>query len=226
LWLILFLGLMGAGVLAAIYKYRLKQPQKPRFLRLSLFATGWFFIAAVPAMINFPGQILIFATIVGIFVQIPARIRRQGKKEDRRFELPVLKMLLPAYAVYLLLLAVWPTTLSLEQWRFSINFEALVFNERIVFIFRFIEFVAAFTLLGYMIAEMRGRKNEAVETTLVRTFFIAVAAAIFTEVLKTYPALTSINILSIVIIISASIYGAVIYRLQLSSIERMSPFTQ
>jgi hypothetical protein len=182
---------------------------------------GWFFIAAVPAMINFPGQILMFGTIVGIFVQLPARIRRRARKGERRFELPALKMLLPAYAVYLLLLAVWPTTLSLEQWRFNINFEELVFNERIVFIFRFIEYVAAFTLFGYMIAEMRGRKNEAVEQTLGWTFFIAVAAAIFVEVLKTYPALNSINILSITVIISACLYGAAIYRLQLSAIERL-----
>jgi VanZ family protein len=129
-----------------------------------------------------------------------------------------LKMLFPVYAVYLPLISVWPTTPPLEQWQFNIRFEELAFNERIVFIFRFIEYVAAFTLLGYMIAEMRGRKNETLEKTLGLTFFIAVAAAIFTEVLKTYPAFSGINILSIIIIISACIYGAVIYRLQFFSI--------
>jgi len=51
----------------------------------------------------------------------------------------VLKRLLPLYAVYLLLPAVWPTTLPLEEWQVAINFEELAFNDRIVFIFRFFE---------------------------------------------------------------------------------------
>jgi uncharacterized membrane protein len=72
-----------------------------------------------------------------------------------------------------------------------------------------------------MIAEMRGRKNERMEKTLGWTFFIAAGSAIFIEALKTYPAINNINVLSVLIIISAGIYGAVIYRLQLSAIERM-----
>lgn len=222
LWLILLLGLMGGGVLSSIYKSRFKQVRGISFNKLSLFAMGWFFTAAVPAMINFPKQIFIFGILVGIFVQIPARIFRRAKNEERRFELPALKKLLPLYAVYLMLLAAWPTTLPLEHWQFNINFEELAFSERIVFIFRFIEYIAAFTLLGNMIAEMRGRKNESMEKTLGWTFLIAVAAAILIELLKTYPATSSLNILSIIIITSASIYGAVTYRLQLSAIQRLS----
>lgn len=224
LWLMLLLGLMGGGVLSAIYRFRFKQPQGPSFYKLSLFTMGWFFTASIPAMINFPKQIFLFGIFIGIFVQIPARIAGRTQKEERRFELPALKLLLPVYAVYLLLLAAWPTTLPLEQWRFSINFEELVFNERIVFIFRFIEYVASFTLLGYMIAEMRGRKNESTEKTLGWTLSIAFVAAIVIEMLKTYPAISSFNILSIIIITSASIYGAVAYRLQLSAIEHLGPF--
>jgi glycopeptide antibiotics resistance protein len=225
LWLMLLLGLMGGGVLSAIYRFRFKQPQGPSFYKLSFFAMAWFLIASIPAMINFPKEMSLCGIFIGIFVQIPARIPGRTEKDERRFELPTLKLLLPVYAVYLLLLAAWPTTLPLEQWRFGINFEELVFNEKIVFIFRFIEYVAAFTLLGYMIAEMRGRKNESTERTLVWTLFIATIAAIFIEMLKTYPAIRSFSILSIIIIASASIYGAVTYRLQLSSIERLDPFT-
>jgi uncharacterized membrane protein len=123
--------------------------------------------------------------------------------------------------IYLLLIGAWPTTIPAGEWRFNIIFQELVFKERIVFTFRFIEFIAAFTLLGYMIAEMRDRKNEAVDKTLRWTFFIAAGSAVFIEALKAYPALNSINILSISIIILACLYGAVIYRLQLSSIIRL-----
>ena len=73
-----------------------------------------------------------------------------------------------------------------------------------------------------MTAEMRGRKNERTETTLGWIFLIAAVSATIIEIAKVYPALSSISILSVVIIISASIYGAVIYRLQLSAIERLT----
>ena len=82
------------------------------------------------------------------------------RKKDRRFELLTLKMVLPIYFVYLFFLIFWPTTLPIGEWQARIDFQGLTLHERIVFIFRFIEFIAAFTLFGYMIAEMRGRKNE------------------------------------------------------------------
>lgn len=217
--LLFFLALLGVGVLLWIYKSRFRPAQGLSPNKLSLFAMGWFFTAAIPAMFNFPRQILAFGILIGLLVQIPARRARKAKPAERRFELPALKLLLPLYAVYLLLLAVWPTTLPIERWQFNINFEQLAFNEKIVFIFRFAENIAAFTLLGYMVAEMRGRKNEAAEKTLGWTFFISIAAAIFIQVLKTYPALNRISILPIIIITAASLYGAVIYRLQLSAIE-------
>lgn len=222
LWLLLLLGMLGGGVLSAIYRFRFKPAGGLlSATKFSILAAGWFFTAAIPAMINFPKQILIFGLLIGIFAQIAAWLTRKTINEERRFELLALKRLLPLYAIYLLLLTAWPTTLPPQQWQFTINFEEFAFNERIAFIFRFVEHVAAFTLLGYMIAAMRGRKNESTEKTLGWTLFIAVAAAIFIEVLKTYPALNGINILAVIIITAASLYGAVIYRLQLAAIERL-----
>ena len=145
-----------------------------------------------------------------------------GKVGEKRFEISTLKKLLPIYIIYLIVLAVWPATITAGEWQHNIIYEELVFEERIVFTFRFVEFIAAFTLLGYIIAEMRGRKNEAAEATLGWTFLIAVGSAIFIEVAKNYPSLNNISILSIVIITCASIYGAVIYRLHLSAIKRLT----
>ena len=66
----------------------------------------------------------------------------------------------PLYGVYLLLLSVWPTTLPLAEWPNDLDYTRLTEAQRIVFTARFIEVIAAFTLLGYMVAGMRGRKDE------------------------------------------------------------------
>ncbi len=220
-WLMVLLGLFGGGVLFAVYFYRLKNDSGVGPNQLSGLAVAWVFIGALPMITRYPLRVIVFGAVLGAVSQLLARVLKAGAGTERRFELPTLKRLFPLYLIYLLLVAAWPTTISLNEWQVFIDFQALTSGERIVFTFRFIELIAAFTLLGYMIAEMRGRKNESMEKTLCWTFFIAVGTAIFIEMIKTYPAINSINILPISIITAASIYGAVIYRLQLSAIRRL-----
>ena len=221
-WFLLLLGIIGAGLICSVYVNRFKHTGTFGYTKLSVFVFCWFFISALPLLINFPLKIVYFGIVIIFIVQILARLAGNGAAREKRFEIPTIKKLLPIYIIYLLLLAFWPTTITAGEWQNRVIFEELIFEERIVLIFRFVEFIAAFTLLGYIIAEMRGRKNETVEKTLGWTFFITAVAAIFIEIIKTYPALNNLNVLSIIIIISASIYGAVIYRLQLSAIERLN----
>ena len=221
LWLLLLLGMMGAGVMGAIYVNRFKHSGTIGYAKLAVFTMCWFVFCTLPVLINFPLTIVFFGIVIVFIIQIFVRLV-DGKTHEKRFEIPTLKKLLPIYVIYLLLLAPWPTTIRAGEWQYNIIFEELAFAERIVFTFRFVEFIAAFTLLGYIIAEMRGRKDDRVENTLGWTFLIAAGSAIFIEIIKNYPAITNFNFLSIIVIISASIYGAVIYRLQLSAIERLN----
>jgi hypothetical protein len=215
----LILGLFGCGVLSSIYNYHLKTTGIISVNRFSLFVVVWFFIGIGPFMINFP----IPATILGIFVwlvfQIIVRLPLKTDSGDKRFELPTLKRYLSLYVIYLLLLGVFHAAIPAANWPLAQGVQRLIYDEHIMLAFRLVEFITAFTLLGYVIAEMRGRKNEALETTLCWTFFIAAGSAVLIEIIKTYPALSNINVASIIIIISAAIYGAVIYRLHLSAIE-------
>ncbi|MGD9228718.1 MAG: VanZ family protein [Desulfobacterales bacterium] len=222
LWLLLLLAIMGSGIIGFIYVNRFKHAGTIGYTKLAVFTLCWFVFCSLPVMISFPLKIAYFGISIVFAVQIFVRLIGDGKPREKRFEIPTIKKLMPIYIIYLLLLAVWPTTITADEWQYNIIFEELAYKERIVLTFRFVEFVSAFTVLGYMIAEMRGRKNESVETTLGWTFFIAAGSAIIIEIVKAYPALSGISILSIVIITSASIYGAVIYRLQLSAIERLN----
>ena len=222
LWLLFLLGIIGAGLICSVYINRFKHAGNIGYTKLSFFTMCWFVLCSLPVLAQFPLQIAIFGFAVVIIGQILARLFKKRDTNEKRFEIPTLKRLLPVYMIYLLLLAAWPTTISIGEWQHNIIFKELLFKERIVFTFRFVEFIAAFTLLGYMTAEMRGRKNERTETTLGWTFLIAAVSATIIEIAKIYPALSSISVLSIGIIISASIYGAVIYRLQLSAIERLT----
>ncbi len=146
---------------------------------------------------------------------------KAGARTERRFELPTLKRLLPLYVIYLLLVAAWPTTIPLNEWQVFIDFQEFTSRERIVFIFRFIELIAAFTLWGYMIAEMRGRKNESAGKTYVWVLIAALVTSIIIIILKGLSDLIALDLIETGLISAASLYGAVIYRLQLSAIRSL-----
>jgi len=94
-------------------------------------------------------------------------------------------------------------------------------SEKIVFTFRFIELIAAFTLFGYMVAEMRGRKKESLTTILAWIFFITLICSVVIEMARGYPPLLASNILEILFMTAAGVYGEMIYRLQLTAIQHL-----
>ena len=172
-------------------------------------------------MVRYPLRIIFFGAVLGAVSQLLAKVLKAGERTERRFELPTLKRLFPLYLIYLLLVAAWPTTVPLNEWQVLIDFQALTLDERIVFTFRFIELIAAFTLLGYMIAEMRGRKKAAAGNTIVWVLITVLAASVVIIMLKGFPALNYFSLIEIALISAASVYGAVIYRLQLSAIQHL-----
>jgi glycopeptide antibiotics resistance protein len=221
LWLMLLLGLFGSGILVSVYIHRLRNNGEPALNKLSLFAVTWFIVASLPILINFPIEIVSFGIIIGILVQIPARFPVRKLMDERRFELTTLKILLPLYVIYVILLAVWPTTLPFQDWQFKINFQELTFNARIVFTFRFIERVAAFTLFGYMVAEMRGRKAESLIAAFAWVFVIVFGTSVMVETIRVHPPLLGSDILEVLLMVGAGVYGSVIYRLQLAEIRQI-----
>jgi len=182
------------GNFSSIYIHRFKDGGNLTPNKLSLFALSWFVVDSLPALANFPIEITSIGIIIAIFVQIPARFYLPRKRDEKRFELSTLKVLLPLYLIYLILVAVWPTTQPFHDWQLKTNFQELSFNGRVVFTFRFIELIAAFTLFGYMIAEMRGRKKESLTTILALIFFITLSCSVVIEMTTGYSPLLASNI--------------------------------
>jgi hypothetical protein len=133
----------------------------------AVYALGWFGVGMLPAITVFPLEVSALAMVVGAAAQLSAWRWKRGGKSERRFELPTLKKVFPLFGLYLLLLSVWPTTLPISEWSVGVDYKRFTEVERIAFTARFIEVIAAFTLLGYMVAEMRGRKDESTLKMLI-----------------------------------------------------------
>jgi hypothetical protein len=181
---------------------------------------GWFVVASLPALAAFPVEVAVFGICMAVLVQLPARLSRRKKKEERRFELSTLKMLLPLYAVYLVLLALWPTTVPIQEWELTTHFGELTFTKRVVFTFRFIEVIGAFTLFGYMMAELRGRIKESLKAALGWILLIVLGCSCAFVAVRAHPEILGSAVLETLLLTAAGLYGALIYRLQLLVMRR------
>jgi hypothetical protein len=90
-----------------------------------------------------------------------------------------------------------------------------------VFTARFIEVIAAFTLLGYMVAGLLGRKDESGLKTAGWVFGSSVMFSIVTALLRDLLNGPLSFLLEVALLTVAALYGAVIYRLQLEAFRRM-----
>ena len=221
LGLILVLGLFGGSVLASVYVSR-RPPGRRRGDPLpAVYASGWFLLGTLPALASFPLEVLAVAVTVGGAAQISTRLWRRRNEAERRFELTTLHRVLPLYGLFLLLLSVWPSTLPLGEWSRGLDYKHLTEVERIVFAARFIEVIAAFTLLGYMVAEMRGRKSESAVKTLSWVAGAALGFSVLTAAVRDFLAGPLSSVLEAALFTTAALYGAIIYKLQLAAVKRM-----
>lgn len=215
------LGVFGGSVIASVHVNRLGLDRKQGSPMPAVYAAGWFLIGTLPAIAAFPLQVSAVAVVVGVAAQLSARLWKRGNKSMRRFEMPTLKKVFPLYGLYLLLVSVWPTTLPLGEWSNGLDYRRFTEVQRIVFTSRFIEVIVAFTLLGYMVAGMRGRNNESALKTLSWVVGCASAFSIFMAVLRDFITGQLSSVLEASLFTGAALYGAVIYRLQLAAVKRL-----
>ena len=180
------LGAFGGCVIASVYVNRLGLGRRQGSPMPAVYAAGWFMIGTLPAVVAFPVEVLTAACFVAATAGLLARLWKKRNKSERRFELSTLKKVFPIYGLFLLLLSVWPTTLPLAGWSNGLDYGRLTEAQRIVFASRFIEVIAAFTLLGFMVAEMRGRTSESALKTLSWVAGAALGFSILTAAVRDF----------------------------------------
>lgn len=170
LWLLLPLAGFGGGILGALHGGYLASPppEAIRHRRAVALAGGWFAVVALPGVF---GRVDVLAaggmvTLVAAWLGSLATHRRRGAPAgdapgERRVELPTLRFVLPLFASYLALSALWPFPDAAEVaaggwiggWSLTPADPSLT---RFTLI-RALELLGAFTLVGYITAEFHGR---------------------------------------------------------------------
>jgi glycopeptide antibiotics resistance protein len=209
--LLLPLGIFGSGLLSSIYVNRLAYTAiSPN--RFIFTATGWFLLSTLPSMVRYPKDVVIIWIVMFVIILIQAVSQKPRSSKNRRFETATLRKLLPVFGVYLLLLIFLPATMGVSS---------LPEQSQLLTTIRLVEFIAAFAILGYMIAEMRGRKDQSPFPGLCLAFGISSALLVLSALIQGTDPIMGKLIHHGLPLVVASLYGGMMYRLQLAAFKRM-----
>jgi VanZ family protein len=143
------------------------------------------------------------------------------RAEARRFELPTLRLILPVFAAYLTLSALWPVAELSLRWQgtWTLVLPGLALNEGIVY--RALEQVAAFTLVGYMSAEFHGRDRRTHAHDWPRAISWAFPVSLLLQTARGFRADSGASFSLLLLTQVAAIFGAWLYVLQRAHVQAL-----
>jgi glycopeptide antibiotics resistance protein len=222
LWPLLALGLFGGSLLAAAQRHHFSPN---RLLSRELMvgaACVWFLIGALPGLAPRAAIVMfVMLAIVGVFVWVRSEDKSPARSINRRFESKALAEAAPFYAAYLLLLVAPITSSSSTGWTGDLGFAATSGLWDTKAVVHVVEIVAAFTLLGYMLAEFRGRREARFREGARYIAVCAAGAAALTEVLEGFRPDGGASMLRLVLVVFAALYGSWLYHLQRAHVRRL-----
>ncbi|MGE0160496.1 MAG: VanZ family protein [Gemmatimonadales bacterium] len=194
-----------------------------------LFVTGaWTAVALLPGAVQRPA---LAAAVAAVALAVawartvaPAHITHEtgdSGAPSRRFEAATLRVVLPLFAVYLVLACLLPWSAPTQGWSATLGLPVRG-DLRDPDIYRVLEQIAAFTLLGYAVAEHRGRvRHGAVELLASILAWTIPAATLFQAIQGWHPAYRASGLL-LALTIAAAVGGGRIYVLQLEHVRALA----
>jgi len=222
LWPLLALGFFGASLLAAAQRHYFGPNRLLSRGGMALAACVWFLIGAFPGLAPEASIVLVVMLLaVGVFVWTRSADRSGAKPINRRFEAKALAEAAPFYAAYLVLLVAPMTGSDAGGWHLSAGFDASMGIWAAGEILHVVELVAAFTLLGYMVAEFRGRREQRFREVCGYVGAWAGGAAAVCEILEGFRPDGSASLARLTLLAGAALYGAWLYHLQRAHVRRL-----
>ena len=207
---IFLIGAFGAIVLAGLQRHYFGPHKAAEPHHTAAFAALWFVAGAFALFVWWPLGLAGGALGVAALCWWLGR-RPLNAADDRRFEGRLLRSALPVYAVYLLILLVAPVVGGIGPWQGHLGFAAGAPSR--TEIAQLLELCAAFTLVGYMSIELRGREVMEYRAALPRLIAWGIALAIAAEVARGFD-IRGASSARAALLVAACLFGGWLYHLQ------------
>jgi VanZ family protein len=213
------LGAFGAILLGGMQRAYFGPVRGARAHETAGFAGLWFIAGAFPVLVWRPFELFCAAGAVALSCWVLGARRVRDGTSNRRFEVPLLKIAAPVYAIHLALITLLPLVGRVGAWHIAFGFPQSTSHQ--VEILRVLEIAAAFTLVGYMIAEFRGRTVEHYRQALPRLVLWSVSLVIIVEAVRGYDAVQGASVARGLLTVAGALYGGWLYYLQRAHVVRL-----
>jgi len=208
--LTLLLGVCGAVIISEVFCHWWEKTVY-RTAGYASLATGvWFFIGISP---TFHHIIPLLPIVLGIVFTTTAWTVFHTSSQERRFERVALRNIFPIFILYLILLALWDPFRSLTTWHWSLGFTDQVTETEYFALAHRIEYLVAFTVLGYLFAEWFGRLEIPLARDLPRLFLFSAGVGLALEFVVGFQIGPGASLIRLILAIASAVFGGIIYHL-------------
>jgi len=207
----LLLGCAGSIVLVALHRHRWQSGVRVATHVVPPLAVLWFMTGALPAATAAPGAFgALGLTIAALTAWM---LRRPESSSGSRFEIATLRRFVPIFAAYLVVAALWPPFRQLTPWHGALLFENRLNGAGVVDVLLLLEQVGGFTLLGYAVAEWRGRRELSLTSDLPPLAVAATIGALGLEAVQGVTSGPGASLLRAALATGGAVYGVAVYHL-------------
>lgn len=203
-------GTLGAIILSELFRHWWDFLDWRIVTYASLASGIWFFLGTslglhrISSLLTTGLGVMSFTALLTILPQ---------NTTERRFEHTTLQKLFPIFILYLALLATWNPIRPLTSWHWSLGFTDNVSETSMQVLFPRIEYLVAFTVLGYLLAEWRGRSEIPLAKDLPRLLLNAAGIALALEFLVGLQSGAGASLIRAGMAIISALFGGIIYHL-------------
>jgi glycopeptide antibiotics resistance protein len=207
-WGLVVLALFGGALLGHVQRHHFGPSRTLAARQTALAAAGWFAVGALPALATAPRVFLAGTVTAALAAWAHGRPGDTAELANRRFETEALSRSVSWLAAYLVLLPLTePLTRPVPLGKLDV--------------LHAVESLAAFTVLGYVLAEAWGRLELRYRYTAWRVGLVAAAAAVASEGLRRMAVPTIGGVPSVALHVLAAAYGGWIYHLQRAHVRAL-----
>lgn len=216
-WLLtILIGTWGAVIFSDLFRHWWTVLDYRVIGYASLVAGFWFLIGAGPSLLRSSDLLLIG---LGVMLLTALLTSLPQIDKDRRFEQNTLRRIFPTFALYLLLLTLWFPFTRFGAWHGFFGFTDRVTDTSLYALYPRLEYLAAFSVLGYLLAEWRGRLELPLTQDLPRLFLMATGAALLLEILSGFQTGQGASVVRLAVAVCGALFGGMIYHLSRAHIR-------
>ncbi|HEX3865478.1 MAG TPA: VanZ family protein [Gemmatimonadaceae bacterium] len=206
------LGFLGARLLSAVQRYHFGPPGAFTDRAMGMFGAGWMAIGTFPVVLHRPLIGVGLAVLVGLATWFESTLPAFAGGE-RRFETETLRSAAPYVIVYFALAAGLPLVGHVGGWHFVLGLAGSGGDPTDQMV-RLLEPVASLTLLGYMLAEARGRRERPFRRMAFRLAIECACVAAISEGARGFQPELGASAVQFVLVVAAGLLGGAIYHKQ------------